>query len=230
MKIGIVLLCRYNSNRLPGKILKEINGQPVLEIILNRLKASTKADQIIVCTSDQSSDDPIVEYCKNEEVNYFRGSLNNVSERFLACANAYKLDWAVRVNGDNIFTDYRLIDQGIELISKGNYDFISNVEGRTYPTGMSVELVKTSTYKHYFNKISERADWQEHVTLFFYENIDLVKKRFFYNHSLETAKGTKLALDTEEDFKKAKWIIDEIKGLKLQTTWQEISNVANRYA
>ena len=69
MKTGLIVLCRYNSSRLPGKILKEINGKPLLSYILERLKLSRQSDQIIVATSDQPTDDPIAEFCKKGPVN-----------------------------------------------------------------------------------------------------------------------------------------------------------------
>lgn len=230
MKVGIILLCRFSSSRLPGKILKSINGETILKIITERLSLSTSVDQLIVCTSDQPSDDPIIDYCMNHGLNYFRGSLDNVSDRFLRCAEANKLDWAIRVNGDNLFTDYRLIDQTVSIIKTNSCEFVSNVPQRTFPTGMSVEAIRTSTYARHIQEINANEQWREHVTLYFYEHPEKVKSSFFHNDTLAAAKGTQLALDTEDDFEKAKIIIKNIDGFGPETSWEEISKTAQLYA
>jgi spore coat polysaccharide biosynthesis protein SpsF len=88
IKIGIIVLCRYNSSRLPGKALKLLNGRSVLGHILDRL--SYVSNQIIVATSDQKSDDEIEKFCNYSNVECYRGSLNNVSNRFLSVRNHYE--------------------------------------------------------------------------------------------------------------------------------------------
>ena len=230
MKVGIILPCRYSSSRLPGKILMPISGKPILQIITERLSLSKAVDQLIVCTSEQTSDDPIVKYCQAHNMDYFRGSLENVSDRFLKCAEANALDWAIRINGDNLFTDYRLIDQAVSIIKTSSSEFVSNVPQRTFPTGMSVEAIRTSTYASHIQKIKANERWREHVTLYFYDHPDTVKSTFFYNDTLASAKGTQLALDTNEDFERAKIIIKNIEGFGPETSWEEVSKTAQIYA
>ena len=82
MKIGAIVICRYNSSRLPGKILKKINGKPILTYIIERLKCVQNLDDFIVATSINTTDQPIVDYCIKNQIKYFRGSLENVAERF----------------------------------------------------------------------------------------------------------------------------------------------------
>lgn len=200
----------------------EIEGKTILEYILERISVSKLANQIIVCTSDQTSDDPIIEFCKEKQIDWFRGSLDNVSRRFLNCAEYFQLDYAVRVNGDNLFTDANLIDHAIELANEGDYDFVSNVDQRTFPTGMSVEVIRTKTYQSFYSEIETQPDWREHVTLYFYQNTKSFKILFFYNTSLPAARGYKLALDTMEDFEKAKKIIHQLNGLLPSHSWEEI--------
>lgn len=224
MKAGIVVLCRFNSSRLPGKILAEIDGKPLLTYILERLKLSKFSKQIIIATSEESSDDPIANFCTENGYKYFRGSLQNVAERFLCAAESEKLDYAVRVNGDNIFADPGIIDQAIETAISGSFDFVSNVKSRTYPTGMSVEVVKTSFYRRSLVKFNE-ARFIEHVTLFFYENENEGDFYFFINHGFTEAHGFKLAVDCQADLDFVSLLLRKM-GDHTKYDWKQIVELA----
>lgn len=221
MKVGIIVLCRYNSSRLPGKILKEIHGKPVLAYILERLADSAFSEGVVVATSASKSDDPIAAYCSKNSIRTFRGSLENVSERFAECAIQNKFDYAVRVNGDNIFTDSSLVDHAIQIAIDGQYDFVSNVDKRTYPTGMSVEVVKTSFYFGLLDKL-DSPEYQEHVTLWFYQHPRSGRFKFFYNDSVLAAHGLKLALDCEEDLNFVSLLLQKMDKPHTAYSWQEI--------
>ena len=190
MKIGAIVICRYNSSRLPGKILKEINGKPLLNYILERLDGVVGLDDVIIATSNKETDDPIVEYCDKNNLKYYRGDLNNVAERFLKCAQHFNLDYAIRINGDNLFVDSKVISEMIDVARKGSYDLISNVKDRTFPKGISVEIVKTAFYNKSYLKFDSDY-YKEHVTIYFYENEDSGN---FYFHINTTCPSTQLAI------------------------------------
>jgi spore coat polysaccharide biosynthesis protein SpsF len=224
MKVGIIVICRFNSSRLPGKILKEINEQPLLSYILERLGQSKYHKNIVIATSNQPTDDPIIDYCQNQNVPYFRGELKNVSQRFNDCMQHFSFDYGVRINGDNIFTDAKLVDKAIELALENNYDFVSNVKGRTFPTGMSVEVVLSKFYRQqlqYFNKTTHL----EHVTLYFYENESAGNFHFFTNKEMEEAKGLKMAVDTRNDFNFVSSIIKKMNKPHFSYDWKEITKI-----
>lgn len=199
MNLGVIILCRYDSSRLPGKILKEICGKPVLQYIVERMQTSQSARQVVVATSTEPSDDPIVRYCENYGIKYFRGDKNNVAARFLACSQAHNFEYAVRINGDNIFTDAAILDEMISNISIQEYDFISNVQGRTFPYGMSIEIVRTAFYQESLSNFQLQEHF-EHVTLYFYQNPTFGRQYHFVNTICPSAAGIKLALDTQADF------------------------------
>lgn len=224
MKVGLIIICRYNSSRLPGKILRPLAGKPLLAHIIDRLSVSRFAEHIIVATSEESTDDPIAKYCLINQIKLFRGSLNQVSTRFAACMEAHNLDYAVRVNGDNIFTDASLIDQAINLAIEHQYDFVSNVKGRTYPTGMSVEVVKSQFYQNSLNLFIEE-EYQEHVTLYFYKHETLGNFHFIINSKFEEAVGMKLAVDTTEDFNKAEKILSKMDRPFRDYSWEQIVQI-----
>ena len=146
-KIGIILLARYSSKRLPGKSLMEINGKKLIENINDNIKHNFPNLSLIVATSTDKTDDKIETFCNNSFIRCFRGDLNNVSERFLNCATKYNLDYAIRLNGDNLFLEPFLLNEMINKIYSGNFDFISNVPERSYPYGLSIEILNRIVVK-----------------------------------------------------------------------------------
>lgn len=224
MRVGIIIICRYNSSRLPGKILKEINGKPLLNYILERLQQSKYHENIVLATSDEATDQPIVEYCELNDIPYFRGSLKNVSQRFSECLQHFGFDYGVRINGDNIFTDAKLVDKAVDLAIENNYDFVSNVKGRTFPTGMSVEVVASDFYQNQISNFTEPSH-QEHVTLYFYENQNIGNFHFFTNKEMEEAKGLKMAVDTQNDFNFVSSIIKNMDNPHYSYDWKAITKM-----
>ncbi|MFT6500180.1 MAG: spore coat polysaccharide biosynthesis protein SpsF [Crocinitomicaceae bacterium] len=209
MKIGAVIIARYNSSRLYGKVLKEIHGTPALEHTYNRLRKVLKDDQIVIATSDESSDDPIATFAKEKGWNVFRGSLNNAAQRFLEASRFMDWEYAIRTNGDNIFIDLKCFKEMYEAAEKGRYDFLTNVKNRTFPKGMSIEIVKTDFYEKCFDLIKGDANYEEHVTLALYQH-NLGNYQYFYNTEIKELQGIQLALDTPEDFERINKLITSL--------------------
>ena len=223
MNIGAVIICRYNSTRLPGKILKEIDGVPILQHIVNRLQQLPDL-QIIVATSEQPTDDPIVKFCKDNEINYYRGSLENVAERFQEAFDFLDVDYALRVNGDNLFIDTETMSAMIDIARTGDYDFVSNVKNRTFPAGMSIEIVRCDFYRHIINNF-DTSHHKEHVTIYLYDNEDCGNFYFFYNEKYPEAKGLKIAIDTKQDFDTAKKIVQSLQHGLSDYTLEEVARL-----
>lgn len=209
--IGAIILCRYNSSRLPGKILRKVNNKPILEYIVEKLLTIFDRSNIIVATSTEESDDPIIEYCECNSINYYRGSLNNVAQRFLDASLENQFDFSVRINGDNLFLDTEIIRFLLTKTQNNNYDFISNVKGRTFPKGMSVEIVNVNTYKEYINLFTTDAHF-EHVTKYLYENDEDLDTLYISNERFPEAAGEQLAIDTIDDYRNAKEIFKIFTG------------------
>lgn len=226
MNVGYIIICRYNSTRLPGKILKTIKGMPLLKIITDRLEVLGK-ENIVIATSEENTDDPIAEWCNNNNIKVFRGSLYNVAQRFLQAAKWGGFEYAVRVNGDNLFADGNLIKSLAETAANENLDFLSNVPGRTFPTGMSIEVVKTSFYEKLYNDFDEEK-YFEHVTLYLYEHPDEKRSsKFITNNEAPQAKGLKMAIDTIDDFKQAEKIMEALGEEYRTAGWKEIVQLKN---
>lgn len=205
-KVGLILLCRYNSSRLPGKILKRVGEKTVLETIYERLLQARGAEEIVVATSVESTDDVIADFCEERQIRYFRGDLEDVASRFLACAQASGFDFAGRVNGDNLFADIPTIQRAIQLAGTDKFDLITNVPGRTFPAGMTVEVVRTSFFQEVMARVDD-ARLREHVTLHFYENEGVGRRYIIRCSGLKGAQGADFAIDRAEDLERARKMV-----------------------
>lgn len=185
-----------------------IEGKVVLQYILERLQQVFTKEQIIIATSNELSDDPIADFAVAQGVKTYRGSLNNVARRFYEAAEHNKFEFAVRINGDNLFIDTALLKEMVDRAVNKEYDFLSNVKGRTFPKGMSIEIVKVSHYFTLLESICARMDYSEHVTLYFYENESGGNYSFVFNDKHPEAAGVQLALDTKDDLNRSRKLIN----------------------
>ena len=228
MTLGAIILCRYNSSRLPGKILNKVKGKTILENIVLRLRACKNLDKIIVATSLEATDDPIAEFCASHSYQCFRGDLNDVAGRFLHTAETYELDYAMRVNGDNIFIDLETMEHMIDTVKKQNFAFVSNVPGRTFPYGMSIEIMNTAFYRSMYDTFST-TDHYEHVTKFLYEAERTTSTLFVKNEKHPELSHVQMAVDTPEDLIRTKYIADKLEGFPLEYAMTEIGAALESY-
>ena len=179
--MAIIVYARLNSKRLPRKVLQKINSEPLLLLIINRIKKNSKFKiPIIVATSNNKSDDEIEIFCKKHRIKIFRGNLNNVYKRSLDCFDKFKIESFVRVCADRPFFDVRLMDKMIRKFIKHKFDIVSNQNPRTYPKGLACEVAKTNI----FFKIKDSdlsKNYKEHIFNYFYRNF---KKYKIFNFSL----------------------------------------------
>ena len=206
MKIGVIIVCRMNSQRLPGKALSDIHGKPLLGRVYERLQSLTNTLQsenelqLIVATSRSWQDDPISQYCRDEKIECFRGSLSNVANRLANCSAHYQLDWFARVNGDSPFVDTHLLKEAINQAATPHFDFITNLYPRSYPYGVAVELFRSEWFEA-LNANQPLLIDPEHVTSRFYTNMHLLN---YYNiervQSIDSpSTAVQLTIDQPED-------------------------------
>lgn len=220
--VGVVILARYSSSRLPGKALKVLAGDTVLGHIINRLTSIIDPSQIVLATSDETSDDALESFAKERGIHCYRGSLTRVGERFEAAMHMLKVDYGIRMNGDNLFLDPALLKAVISECNSGKFDFISNVLGRTFPKGMSVEAVRHAYYLDRLPHIKADAYCNEHVMVCLYDESEPANHKYIKNTELPEAAGIQLALDTTDDWKRSVWMIENMPNGKydLKTTFE----------
>ncbi len=154
-----------DSRRLPGKVLMDIEGQPMLHHIVMRLKQCQLLDTIIIATSEEPSDEPIVSFCQKHNFSYFMGSKDNVLDRYYQTAKKFKLDIIVRITGDCPLIDHQVTDKTIQyyLDCRNKFDYVSNARPPTYPDGLDTEVFSFETLKKLWEKATKKYQ-QEHVT------------------------------------------------------------------
>ncbi len=175
MKRVIFIQARMGSTRLPGKVLMDVAGKPMLSQQIRRLKECTAIDEIVIATTVNIADDSIVRIAHKEGVGCFRGSEQDVLGRFVGAAQQYKADVIVRITADCPLIDPKITDRVIkELINHSNeYDYASNVINRTYPQGLDVEAFYADTLLR-MNRLAQSQPSREHVTFFLrYERPEL---------------------------------------------------------
>ena len=203
-----IIQARSSSNRLKNKILLKVKNKPLIWHVVNSVQKSKNVKKIIVATSKDKSDDYLVKYMKKNRMNYYRGSLNNVAERLCTVAEKNKSKFYLRINGDSPLLDKRIIDQSIKLFKKlkfNEFDLITNIFPRTFPSGQSVEIIKTSSLRKIL-KFKLSILNQEHVTRYFYKKSKDFKIKNFV--SSLTFEKKKYSIDTIQDFENLK---DNIK-------------------
>tara|TARA_B100001250_G_scaffold328952_1_gene293568 strand:+ start:33 stop:725 length:693 start_codon:yes stop_codon:yes gene_type:complete len=201
----ILIQARMSSKRLPGKVLKKVNGIPVLFYLIQRLKISKKIEDIIVLTSNDQSDNSIYEFCDEKKIKCLRGPLKDVSKRFILAIEKYNLSSFVRICGDSPLLDYKIIEKGIKIYHENKLDIVTNIFPRSYPMGQSIEVINARTFSGAYNKFNDKKDF-EHVTGFFYDNYTRYKILNF--EDIYYRNNYRLVIDTNEDFYNFKKIID----------------------
>ena len=217
-----IIQARMSSQRLPHKVLHKISNKPMLQYLLERIDHCDRLDGLVVATSTDTSDDVIEEYCAKNGIECHRGALNDVAGRFNQVLNIYRYYGFVRVNGDSPLLDQRLIDKGISLFLREDFDVVTNVFPRSYPKGQSVEVLKTSTFQKAYQSMRE-ADDLEHVTQFFYKHEDNFR---IHNFSLTAnLNNIQLSVDTKEDLDLFNGIISSFTRPHWEYTLEDILNI-----
>jgi len=198
MKIVAIIQARVGSKRLPGKILKKIDGMPMIIKQLKRIALSRTLNEIVVATPKSKKNDQLIKLIKKHKFKYFRGSESNVLKRYIKTAKKFKADAIVRITSDNPLVSPELIDKLVKIFIKNEFDYVSNVFPMTYPMGFAIEILDIHTLEKIYRK-SKTDYFKEHVTAYIHKN-----KREFNIHNLKLKKNLskfRLTVDEIDDFK-----------------------------
>lgn len=214
-KVGIIIQARKGSTRLPGKMLMPFyEDHSLAEIIFSKLKTVSAKYPVILATSTDHNNDKLAELAKKCGLLIFRGSEDNVLERFIEAATQYQVDTVVRVCADNPFLSVIHIEELINKFEDIDVDYLSYAFPGGRPVikshiGLFVELVKLSALKKVIDYTDEKL-YLEHVTNFIYANPDKFKVKFIDVPGFLTEKtNIRLTVDTKEDFLLAKELYDK---------------------
>lgn len=223
MKTVIIDQARMTSTRLPGKVMKEVLGKPLLEYQIERLKRANEADELVIATTTNDTDQPIVELCKRLGVAYYRGSEEDVLSRYYEAATEFGADIVVRVTSDCPLIDPAVMDKVIKHYkdNRDNYDYVSNTLTRTYPRGMDTAVFSYKVLKEAYFNTKEKLE-REHVTPYIYCHPESYRLGNVLYH--EDQSQHRWTVDQIEDF----LLIDNIiKGLYPNKPHFNITDVLN---
>ena len=173
---SVIIQARMGSQRLPGKILKKIANNSLLDWVIKRVKKSKKIKKIILATTKNKKDDILQEIANRNKIFFFRGQNQDVLGRFYKAAKTHGSEVIVRVCADNPFIDCKLIDLLIEKFKSKKYDYICNHQNRLnsrYADGFGAEIFSLELLQKLFNDAKKKTH-REHVTQYVREN----KKKF----------------------------------------------------
>jgi spore coat polysaccharide biosynthesis protein SpsF len=191
--VGAIVQARMGSTRLPGKVLKEAAGKPLLAHLLQRLSRALTIDRIVVATSTDPRDDGIAFLCDRLGVPVFRGSEIDVLDRYVQAARQFGLEVVVRVTADCPLIDPELIDEMVRffLANRGRFDLVTNRHPLTYPDGLDVDVLSREALEH-AGRTATAPHHREHTVPFFWETGMRV-------HNL---------VDPEFRFRRHRWTLD----------------------
>ncbi len=228
MKVVIIVQARMTSTRLPGKILKIVLDKALLEFQVERLRRVKLADEIVIATTTNNVDQPIIDLCEKLHVLYFRGSEVDVLSRYYVAAKLHNADVIVRVTSDCPIIDPQVIDKVIKfcLDYHSEYDYVSNCLKRTYPRGMDTEVFSFKVLQETFFEATAQPD-REHVTPFIHMN----PQRFHLANVSYTEDQSchRWTVDTPEDFELIKRIIEALYTHTPQFTLEDCLDLLSRH-
>ena len=202
-----IIQARMASIRLPGKVLMQIQGKPILWYLVERLKRARMISEMIIATSSEVTDEPIVAFCQYNNLKVFRGSESDVLSRYAEAASLFDSQIIIRICADSPLLDPVIIDDFvIEFLSSNKkYDYLSNTINQTYPLGMNVEIF-TKTALEEANVLAKYKYEREHVTPYIYNNP--LRYRICQKHLQEDFSKIRLTVDVVEDFNLIKLLIE----------------------
>lgn len=209
-KIVAIIQARMGSTRLPGKIMLNILGKPILWHVVNRVSKANLVDGLIVATTVNLEDNIIVEFCQNNDFLVFRGSEDDVLDRYYQCAKKYNIKDIVRITADCPLLDPYVIDRVINEYLLGNYDYASNYDyvsnTYTFLDGFDVEVFSFNALKNAWGNAKLPSE-REHVTPYIKKNENFKKKTVYPNKKYPSYR---CSLDHPEDYEFIKRIYEGI--------------------
>jgi len=207
-----------SSSRLPGKVLLDITGKPMLQWVVEQARKAKLVDRVVVATTTDPSDDPIAAFCTDRAIPFTRGSLHDVLDRYIQAARENAADIIVRITADCPLLDPALVDETVRALLDADLDYAANrlpePWGRSYPIGLDVEVANRAALERAWAEAQEKHH-REHVMPYFYD--DLAEDAFTGRPPLEitaTPRGFCIGLlQHTPDYGSLRWTVDTPEDL-----------------
>ena len=225
----LTIEARFDSKRLPGKVLKELDSIPIIKIIYDKSKNLKFVDKSIVATTKSKKDDILCKFLYKNKIPFFRGSEDDVWLRLRECCYKYKADNLIKLTGDNPFIDHKIITEGFETFTeKSDVDILCVCDKRSIPIGLDFEILKTEPFTQSYKLDRDNYD-KEHATTFlkrFYKKFDFFPKKLI---SKDLIKDIELTIDTKQDFEFARKILNLSNSNIFNLGINEIYNLYKKF-
>jgi spore coat polysaccharide biosynthesis protein SpsF len=198
MRTIALIQARMSSSRLPGKVLQDIAGQPMLGRVVHRAQQAKSVDLVAVITSTNAEDDAIEMLCQKNNIPYFRGSLDDVLDRYYQAAIHFQADNVVRLTADCPLLDPKIIDKVVQTFHKSAFDYVSNALECTYPDGLDTEIFRFEALERAWQEARLKSE-REHVTPYIFKHPELFRLG---------------SVKQEEDLSSWRWTVDTPRDLE----------------
>jgi len=220
-----IIQARMGSSRLPGKVLKDICGVPMLEWVSARAAMAECVNKVVIATTENEKDNPIEEFCNAKGIACFRGAEFDVLDRFYHAAEKYNGDIIVRLTADCPLIDPGLIDEVIKKLLTTGADFTANrlppPYRRTYPIGLDVEVVRFAALKTAWKRAKKLYE-REHVLPYIYD-----PQNSFLVEIVDDQRGLgslRWTVDTELDLVFVRRVVEKL-GCSLKFSWEDVLEI-----
>jgi len=213
-----VIQARLGSTRLPGKVLLDLYGTPILGHVVRRVQAASRISRVLVATTIHSEDDAVADWCSTAGVGCFRGSPGDVLDRFAKCIDEWPCRRLVRITADCPLIDPGVVDAAVALHESGSFDYVSNLHPPTFPHGLDIEVVSAALLKQVWEEATLPSH-REHVTLYIREN----RERFRFGNITfgRDASRFRVTVDRPEDYEFMKVFLGLIPpGIELPSLYE----------
>jgi len=204
---GAIIQARMASTRLPGKVVKKMGCKTVLEHVIERAQRINNCQKIILATSTKKKDDILEKIARSHDVFIFRGSEDDVLDRYYRAAKLFKIDPVIRITADCPLLDPEIIDEILELYFSNDYDYASNVHPPTFPDGLGGEVFKFGALEKSWRE-ADLPQEREHVYPYIYRKPGMFKTANFVNR--EDLSFIRITLDEKSDFTLIKKVYKEL--------------------
>lgn len=226
MTVVAVVQARMGSTRLPGKVAMDLAGRPMLQLLLERLRRARRLDRVVVATSDEPGDDPILAVAAAAGVPVVRGPERDVLERFRVAVADTPHEHVVRLTGDCPFLDAGIVDAVVDEHLASGADYTSNTLVRTYPDGLDVEVLRREALETAATEANEAVE-REHVTPYVYRRPERFRLRF--HRGVRLLGDERWTVDTREDLDALRATADRL-GDPVAASWTDVLAVTGERA
>jgi spore coat polysaccharide biosynthesis protein SpsF len=224
LRVVAIIQARMGSTRLPGKVLKDVEGETVLARVINRLRRARLINELLVATTDGPTDDAIVKECRSLSIRVSRGNQDDVLDRYFRAAQLAKAEVVVRITSDCPLIDPEITDKTITAFLEARPDYASNALVRTYPRGLDTEVMSVAALGRAWQQARKPYE-REHVTPYIYEHpveFKLLSVPGDVDHS-----GHRWTVDTREDLEFVQAMYARLKD-NPTFLWRDVLDLLNR--